>query len=85
MERDKSKVEDASIRLNSQMPIDEKVKYADEIVDNSGSFTDLEGTVSCLVNRMNVEVGWMWMLSWIFPPLALVNGVFYLLQKRIKR
>ena len=35
-------IEDAEKRVNSQMPIEEKRKFADFIIDNCGSFEDLE-------------------------------------------
>ncbi|MDP4143847.1 MAG: dephospho-CoA kinase [Bacillota bacterium] len=37
LERDALKVEEALSRINSQMPLDEKVKYADIVIDNSGA------------------------------------------------
>ncbi|KGP71723.1 dephospho-CoA kinase [Pontibacillus yanchengensis] len=40
MERDKSTKEDALSRINSQMPVSQKAKKADEVVDNSGSKHD---------------------------------------------
>ncbi len=37
--------EDAIRRIKSQMPIDEKVKYADIVIDNTGSIKDLKKQV----------------------------------------
>lgn len=85
LKRDSSKPEDASARINSQMAIDEKAKYADEIIDNSGVYTDLEAKVDTLVRRMDGYLGWSWMISWLCPPFAFVNGSLYLLRKRLHR
>ena len=42
MERDRCSREDALVRIDSQMPIDEKLRYSDFVVDNGSS---LEETV----------------------------------------
>ena len=42
MERDNCTKEQAMKRINKQMPLKEKSKYADVLIDNSGSIDDLE-------------------------------------------
>ena len=42
MDRDKSSRDDAQKRINAQMPLTEKVRKADIVIDNSGSVTELE-------------------------------------------
>jgi dephospho-CoA kinase len=42
MERSGMSEEEARARLNSQMPLSEKVKYADRTLDNRGSLEDLD-------------------------------------------
>jgi len=42
IKRNNLTVEEAEKRINSQMPIEEKRKFADFIIDNCGSFEDLE-------------------------------------------
>lgn len=42
IKRNNLTIEDAEKRVNSQMPIEEKRKLADFIIDNCGSFEDLE-------------------------------------------
>ena len=42
IKRNNLTIEDAEKRVNSQMPIEEKRKFADFIIDNCGSFEDLE-------------------------------------------
>lgn len=45
MERDGFSREEAVRRINSQLPLSEKVKYADFVIDNSGSIEDTERQV----------------------------------------
>lgn len=45
MERDGFSREEAVRRINSQLPLSEKIKYADYIIDNSGSIEDTERQV----------------------------------------
>jgi len=85
MKRDGSKSEDASARLNSQMAIDKKATYADEIIDNSQTAVELEEKVTSFARKMDKEIGWTWMLSWVCPPIALAAGIHSLLRKRFQR
>lgn len=85
MQRDNSSREDATSRLNSQLPIAEKVRYADRVVDNSGSFQDLEAHVNELVESLDRDVGWTWRLSWVFPPWGLLSGVWTLGWRMLSR
>ena len=48
VKRNNLTTEDAEKRVNSQMPIEQKRKFADFIIDNCGSFEDLE------INARNV-------------------------------
>ena len=85
MSRDKSSVEDASARLNSQMPIAEKTQYADIVVDNSGSLQDLQIQVDSLVRRLHTEAGWSWRLTWFVPPFALISAMWVLFWRTVRR
>ncbi len=40
MERNQFSEEEALARMNSQMPIDEKIKHADKIIDNNGTIAE---------------------------------------------
>lgn len=85
MARDNSSREDASARLNSQLPIAQKVEHADIVLDNSGSLQELEQQVhSCLV-KLEWTAGWSWRLSWLFPPFALVSVLWTLGWRSVKR
>jgi len=84
MSRDKTSFEDASARLNSQLPITQKVEYGDIVIDNSGYLQDLEQQVHSCVVKLERSVGWSWRLSWLFPPFALVSALWILSWKSIK-
>jgi dephospho-CoA kinase len=85
MLRDNSSREDASSRLNSQLPIAEKVKYADIVIDNSGTRQELEAHVDALVRRLEQDAGWTWRLSWVFPLFMVVSAVATLFWRAIRR
>ena len=85
MNRDRSSHEDASARLNSQLPISEKVLYADTIIDNSGSPKDLEAHVDSFVQRLEKEVSWLWRLSWLCPPFGLLSAQWTLVLRALRR
>lgn len=82
MDRDNSSREDALGRLGSQLPVSEKVTYADIVIDNSGSKLELEDKVDALISRLEKEVGWTWRVSWIVPVLGLIVGLWVLLERR---
>lgn len=52
MERDNIDFDRASARVNSQMPIDEKRKYVDVIIDNSKDIATLEETLDRIIARI---------------------------------
>lgn len=78
MARDGSAREDAQARLNAQLPISEKVEYADYVVDNSGSVQDLKGQIEGFVAKLRRRAGWSWRLSWLFPPWGLLSAAWTL-------
>ncbi|KAH9852716.1 CoaE-domain-containing protein [Lenzites betulinus] len=85
MKRDGSTREDASGRLNAQLPIAEKVQYADVVLDNSGSLQDLERQVDQLVQRLEKEAGWSWRLSWLCPPLGVASAIWTIGWRALRR
>ncbi|KAJ3514550.1 hypothetical protein NLJ89_g2312 [Agrocybe chaxingu] len=68
MQRDSSSREDALARLSSQLPISQKVAYADFVIDNSGSKQELTAHVESLIRRLEARAGWTWRVSWLLPP-----------------
>ncbi|KAF8902245.1 dephospho-CoA kinase [Gymnopilus junonius] len=83
--RDSSTPAEASSRLRSQIPIADKVAYADVVVDNSGTRSELESQVDSLVKRLEKEAGsWRWIVSWLVPPVGLASAVWTLVWRRLK-
>ncbi|KAH7889186.1 dephospho-CoA kinase-domain-containing protein [Phlebopus sp. FC_14] len=78
MARDGSSREDALARLTSQLPISEKVAYADIVIENSGSLQDLEEEVQGCVEKLRRAAGWSWRLSWLVPPYGLLTALWTL-------
>lgn len=76
MARDNSTLVDASARLQAQLPISSKIPYADVVIDNSGTVSDLEDQVRLCVKRLERWAGWTWMISWLLPHLGLLSAVF---------
>lgn len=84
MLRDKSSQEDATSRLNSQLSIDEKLVYADIVLDNSGSPEALKAQVNALVERLDKEIGYWWLVGWILPFLSVFTGISLLLWRWLR-
>ncbi|MFT9493614.1 dephospho-CoA kinase [Anaerosolibacter sp.] len=53
MERDDINLEEAKNRINSQMTLKEKQKFADVIIDNSGSYSELEEQLKIELKRFH--------------------------------
>jgi len=86
MKRDGSNREDSSSRLNSQLPITEKLQYADHIVENSGTLLELETETQLLVNKLGRESGGLaWLLGWLIPPVGIVFALGALAWRGVKR
>jgi dephospho-CoA kinase len=85
MNRDNSSREDALARLGSQLPISEKVVYADVVIDNSGTQSELGNHIEGLIKRLEMEAGWTWRISWLLPPLGLLSAALTLLWRRRER
>jgi dephospho-CoA kinase len=59
-------------RIKAQMPLTEKLTYADHVLDNSGTENDLQVQVDSLVNKWKKQsAGWTQKLYWLVPPLGL--------------
>ncbi|KDQ61308.1 hypothetical protein JAAARDRAFT_32316 [Jaapia argillacea MUCL 33604] len=85
MKRDNSSRQDASSRLNSQLPITDKLEYADLVIENSGSVRELEQQVDSTFKRIEKEIGWTWRLSWLFPPFGLVSALWTLFWRSVRK
>ncbi|TFK46705.1 CoaE-domain-containing protein [Heliocybe sulcata] len=85
MKRDNSSREAAMSRLNAQLPITEKLDYADQVIDNSGTVQELEEQVVSFIKRLHREVSWTWRIDWLLPPLGILSGLWTLLWRMLKR
>ncbi|CAG8584183.1 14530_t:CDS:10 [Acaulospora colombiana] len=83
MNRDKIPITSAQDRLAAQMPLKEKVSYADRILDNSAGPEELRQQVGELVRSLQSEAGWTWRLSWLVPPIGLVFAGWRLIHKAL--
>ncbi|OCF41380.1 dephospho-CoA kinase [Kwoniella heveanensis CBS 569] len=75
----------ASARISSQMPLADKLTYANSVLDNSGTPNDLTAQVDRLVAKWKAQqggsTGWWWRLCWLIPPVGLTAGALVLLGK----
>ena len=55
MERNKLSKEDAERRLAAQLPIDQKVKKATYVIDNSGTFEQTDAQIAALIEKLNTK------------------------------
>lgn len=73
----------ASSRIASQLPLSAKLSYATSVIDNSGSFSDLNDQVDRTVAKWKAQQGgdsgWWWRVCWLVPPVGLVAGALSLL------
>ena len=84
MARDQSDREAALSRIRAQLPIDSKLAYADEVIENSGSLDNLHLQVDQLVAKLNRQVGWTFVLS-CFPPIGILSALFTLTKRFLFR
>lgn len=85
MDRDQIPLSAAQDRLNSQMPLGDKIYYADKVVDNSAGLAELEAQVTTLAITLRSQAGWSWRISWLFPPWGLVSAGLTLARRAIGR
>ncbi|RDB22987.1 Dephospho-CoA kinase [Hypsizygus marmoreus] len=85
MMRDNSTVEEATSRLNSQLPIAEKVEYADIVIDNSGTPQELDAQIDAFVEKLDKEVGWIWWIGYILPFMSLFSAIWVLTSRWLRR
>ena len=85
MSRNQFDEETAKSRILSQMPISEKVSYADEIVDKTGSNDALSSQVDALINKLHNQARWMWLLDWFAPPIGIASALFSITYRNLFR
>ena len=85
MKRDGTTRGDASSRLNSQLPITEKLPYADHVVENSGTLIELETEAQLLIDKLDRDSGGLtWLLCWVIPPIGILFALKSLALKRFR-
>lgn len=67
------------------MPIADKLAYADIVLDNSGSRSELEKQVTSLVQGLRSEAGWAWRIDWWLPPVGLFSAAWTLCWRAVRR
>jgi dephospho-CoA kinase len=75
VKRDNISEEAATQRIRSQMPLSEKVKLADIVLDNSSDLDQLKLQVRNLTARLTPSIS-SWLLGWIAPPVALAVSAY---------
>ncbi|KAJ8082086.1 Dephospho-CoA kinase cab5 [Marasmius tenuissimus] len=81
MSRDKSSEQDAMSRINSQLPLQQKLDYADYVIQNDGTLEELEAKLSRSVERIRRDAGWTWP-SWV-PPIGLLSALWVLAYRNL--
>lgn len=73
---------DARARLASQMPLVEKLAYADVVIDNAGdaAHAHVRNSVQALLERWERDshtlMGTLaWLVCWLLPPIGLLYGM----------
>jgi dephospho-CoA kinase len=56
IERNNLSVEDARARIRSQMPLSDKLKLADAVIDNNGSITDSKKQLNEILTRFGIKI-----------------------------
>lgn len=56
MERNHLSVDEAEARINSQMPLSEKVKLADAVIDNNGTIAKTKEQLIEILNRWEIHI-----------------------------
>jgi len=74
----------AQDRLAAQVPLIDKVQYANRVVENSGGPQELAFQVDAVVSALKRKAGWTWKLSWWFPPLAIVMAIWRIIERNVR-
>ncbi|CAG8441810.1 9442_t:CDS:2 [Acaulospora morrowiae] len=74
VERDKISESAARQRISSQMPLKEKVKHANYVIDNSADIKTTEEQVDKIVAKINPSM-WSYLLWWLGPPSLVIAGI----------
>jgi dephospho-CoA kinase len=68
------------------MPLGDKLKYADYVVDNSGTKPELEKQLDVWVSKIKTRsAGWKKTAYWLIPPVGLWGALVTLVARTWKR
>jgi len=68
------------------MPLTDKLKFADYVVDNSGTRPELEKQLDVWVSKIRAKSdGWKKNVYWLVPPAGLWGAMITLLARTWKR
>ncbi|KAL7749947.1 Dephospho-CoA kinase cab5 [Sorochytrium milnesiophthora] len=81
--RDRLSREDAEARIRSQKPMEEKVRLATRVIDNSGSLEQLYAQLDSLVGKLRPRR--YMTLMWLLAPLASIAAVCALLIRIVAK
>ncbi|CAG8652179.1 1641_t:CDS:2 [Ambispora gerdemannii] len=69
IKRDNLSEHAARQRMAVQIPLSEKVNYADYVIDNSGELQETERQVIRVMKKVRPKL-WNWLAAWVGPPVA---------------
>lgn len=81
MKRNGLSADAAQSRLDAQNSLSSKLVYADYVIDNSGTLSELHSQVDTVVRKLQRDAGWSWRLSWLLPPYGILSAVFTILYR----
>ncbi|CAG8788039.1 23569_t:CDS:2 [Dentiscutata erythropus] len=71
-------------RINSQLPLKEKIKYANYIIENSGDIKTTEEQVENVFKNLKPS-SLNWLLSWLGPPILaislIIKGLLFIIDR----
>lgn len=84
MNRDGVGEDDANIKLNAQMSIDDKVKLSDQVIDNNGSKEVTYNQIDDIVQSWYQRTKYWTLAQWICPPIAILSAFYIIYQRKLK-
>lgn len=83
IKRDNIQEHAALQRISAQMPIREKIKYADHVIDNSSDLGETERQLNVVLAKV-YPTWWNWLITWLGPPTIVVLGLAAVANSKIK-
>ncbi|CAG8822535.1 28331_t:CDS:1, partial [Dentiscutata erythropus] len=80
MKRDRCSEDVARDYISVQMPLKDKIKFANFVIDNSGDLSETERQVTNVLKKIQPSL-FSWLLIWLGPPLLATLPVIYIVAK----